>query len=363
MFYFDNAATTYPKPVCVVNAVRNALVSYGGNPGRGGHNMAMKVSEKIYSVRSAAADFFHTESQNVVFTQNCTMSLNMAIKGILKEDDHAVISCLEHNAVTRPIHKMQKDGMITYDIAKVYEGDTRKTVRSFENLIQDDTRAIICTHASNVTGVVLPIREIGALCKKYGIIFIVDAAQSAGVLPIDMQECNINILCMPGHKGLYGTPGSGMLLINGELSLQTILEGGTGSLSASLDQPDFSPDRFESGTINTPGILSLGAGMSFIRCVGREKIYRHEFDLCKKVYEELACLDDVCVYNREYVYGMTAPIVSFNIRGISAETCLLYTSGSDYFRGCDGNGNWNITSGNDACDGPDSDCIFRTHSS
>ena len=204
MYYFDNAATTYPKPAVVRNAVAAALTNYGGNPGRGGHDMAMRASEKIYAVRVAAAEFFGAQPQNVIFTQNCTMALNMAIKGVMSGGGHIILSDLEHNSVIRPIHKLKEDGRIEYSIAHVTEENDERTVRCFENLIRGDTRAIVCMHASNVTGAVLPIRQLGDLCRKYHLVFIVDAAQSAGVLPIHMQQDSIDLLCMPGHKGLYG---------------------------------------------------------------------------------------------------------------------------------------------------------------
>lgn len=319
MFYFDNAATTYPKPNCVIQAVHSALTTYGGNPGRGGHDMAMRVSEKIYSVRSKVAEFFHGEAQNVVFTQNCTMSLNMAIKGVLEKGDHIILSCLEHNAVIRPIHALREAGIIDYDIAEVCEDNDRRTLRAFERLIRDDTRAIVCTHASNVSGAVLPIERLGALCARNKLIFIVDAAQSAGVLPIDIQKDGINVLCMPGHKGLYGSTGSGVMILNGIAGMGTVLEGGTGSLSSSLEQPDFSPDRFESGTASTPGILSVGAGIDFIRFHGQEQIYRHEYALCKKVFDAFSKIPSIKLYNSSYEYGRVAPIVSFNIGNIGSE--------------------------------------------
>ncbi len=320
MLYYDNAATTFPKPRSVLNSVATAVTDFGGNPGRGGHNMAMKVSEKIYSIRKKTGDFFHTDAENVVFTSNCTMALNMAIKGVLQRGDHVILSCLEHNAVIRPIYKMNQDGMIDYDIAPVTDYDDEKTVSSFEGLIRPNTKAIVCTHASNVSGVVMPIRKIGAMCHRHGLIFIVDAAQSAGVLPIDMEQDNIDILCMPGHKGLYGITGSGMMLHNGGRMLNTLMEGGTGSLSSHLEQPDFSPDRYESGTVNTAGILSIEAGIDFIRSMGMDKIYRHEFTLCSKVWRAFRSNPDICLYNEKYPYRQNAPILSFNIRGMSSET-------------------------------------------
>lgn len=321
MMYFDNAATTFPKPKSVVDSVNSAVLHYGGNPGRAGHNMAMRVSEKIYLIRKKVALTFNAEPQNVVFTQNCTMSLNIAIKGIMKENDHIICSCLEHNAVIRPIDKLHRDGKITYDIARVYSND-EETVNSFKQLINKSTRAIICTHASNVTGQKLPIKRLGQLCKENGLIFIVDAAQTAGVFHIDMKECNINMLCMPGHKSLYGITGSGILVLNDIDEVDTILEGGTGSLSVELVQPDFFPDKFESGTLNTVGILSIGAGLDFINQVGMDNIYMHEYKLCKYVYEKLREIKNVRLYSNDYEKGKSSPIISFNIGKESSDSIV-----------------------------------------
>lgn len=312
MLYFDNAATTYPKPKCVINAVNSALIHYGGNPGRAGHSMAMKLSEKIYEARKTVADFFNAEVQNVAFTQNCTMSLNIAIKGVLKDGDHVLCSCLEHNSVIRPIVKLHQDGKIIYDVVKVYEYDA-DTVNSFKAAIKENTKAIVCTHASNVSGQKLPIKELGQLCKENGLIFIVDAAQTAGVFPIDMQENNINILCMPGHKSLYGITGSGIVILNQIEKMNTILEGGTGSVSVELTQPDFLPDRLEAGTINTAGIFAIEAGIRFIQKIGIDKIYAHEFKLCNYVYQELKKIEIVKLYRDDYPKNKNAPIISFNI--------------------------------------------------
>jgi len=318
MIYFDNAATTFPKPQNVLNSVNDAIINYGGNPGRGGHRLSMNVSEKIFDVRKKAANFFGSETENVVFTCNCTMALNIAIKGILKQGDHVIFSCLEHNSVTRPIQKLSNEKDISYNIAKVFD-NTEDTVNSFKKLINKKTKAIICTHASNVSGVILPIKEIGELCQKYGVIFIVDCAQSAGVIKIDMKKMNIDILCTAGHKGLYGITGTGVLITNENISLDTIIEGGTGSLSIELEQPNFLPDRLESGTLNTAGIFSIGAGIDFINKYGVENIYKHEFSLCNYVYNSLLTNNNIKLYNKNYELYKNAPIVSFNIDNMNSD--------------------------------------------
>lgn len=321
MIYFDNAATTFPKPKSVVDSVNTAITCYGGNPGRGGHSFAMRASEKIYAVRKKVASFFGSQPQNVVFTSNCTHALNIAIKGLLKSGDHAILSCLEHNSVIRPLFDMKKRGIITYDIATIYDDDY-ETIDSFRRLICDKTKLIVCTHASNVSGRVLPILKLGELCKANNIWLVVDGAQTAGVLPINMNEMHIDILCTAGHKGLYGITGTGLMVISDTINtseMSTILQGGTGSLSIELEQPDFLPDRFEAGTVNTSGIFSIGAGIDFINRFGLEKIYSHEFMLCKKVYEQLKMNKDVTLALNSYKINNVVPIVSFNINGMNSD--------------------------------------------
>lgn len=315
MIYFDNAATSYPKPQSVLLASQNAITKFGGNPGRSGHKMSLKASEKIYNIRKQISETFNCETENVVFTSNCTHSLNMAIKGVMLQGGHIITSCFEHNSVIRPIHALNKQGRVTYSVATVYENDIEKTIQSFEQLIKSETKAIVCTHASNVTGMVLPIKQIGELCKKHNIKFIVDAAQTAGVLNIDMKQNNINILCIAAHKGLYAISGTGLMLLNDIENVSTIIEGGTGSTSYDLNQPDFYPDRFESGTVNTVGILSMGAGVNFINSKGIDNIYKHEFDICKKVYSYLKSIKKVKLYINHFKYNQNVPVIPFNIEG------------------------------------------------
>ena len=323
MLYFDNAATSFPKPKSVISAVHSAIVDYGGNPGRSGHDMAMRVSEKIYSIRKKIADFFNADSQNIAFTQNCTMSLNIAIKGVLDDGDHIICSCLEHNSVIRPIECLYNQKKITYDIASIYETQ-EDTLRSFEQLINKNTKAIVCTHASNVSGLVMPIKQLGQLCKKNGIIFIVDAAQTAGIFPINMLDDNINILCMPGHKSLYGISGSGVIILNKIEKINTILEGGTGSSSIDLMQPNFFPDRLESGTGNIAGIFSIDAGIDYINHIGIDQIYQHEFELCEFVYSQLSQIENITLYHKSYQYGKVAPMVCFNICNINSDETVAH---------------------------------------
>lgn len=321
MVYLDNAATTYPKPLTVLRAQSMAMTQYGGNPGRGGHRFSMRAGEQIYAVRKRAAAFFHTEPECVIFTNNCTTALNMAIKGLVKPGSHVICSCLEHNAVFRPLVRLKEAGVIDFDIAPVYEDDQEQTVRSFAELIRSNTQMIVCTHASNVSGHVLPIEEIGMLCKKNNLLFIVDAAQSAGILPVKLDQFGADAVCIPGHKGLYGPAGTGMLLLSPSTEpLQTIIEGGTGSVSAQPEQPDFLPDRMESGTLNTSGILALGAGIDFVQ-KNQETILRHEEALCRSTEEVLSAIPEVfiCPHGKVHV-----PLLAFKVSSLHSEETAVY---------------------------------------
>ncbi|MGI5892965.1 MAG: aminotransferase class V-fold PLP-dependent enzyme [Candidatus Merdivicinus sp.] len=326
MIYFDNAATTFPKPPCVQRAALNAIRIYGGNPGRSGHRISMQTAEKIYAVRELAASFFDAQPENVIFTLNCTMALNIAIKGVLADGGHVITSSLEHNSVIRPIHAMSQKGIVTYSIAPVNELDPQATVQAFRNLIRSDTRAIVCTAASNLTGTILPLHELATLCHEYGLLFIVDAAQAAGVIPLSMKEIGIDILCTAGHKGLYGTTGTGLLILRDGILPATILEGGTGSASLELDQPDFLPDRLESGTVNTVGILSLGAGMRFVEKLTLPEIYQYEMNLCGWVWKELHAMSHVTLLTQSFHMQEKVPIISFNIDGEDSAVVAQYLS-------------------------------------
>lgn len=212
MIYLDNAATTYPKPASVQNTVQIALKKYGANPGRAGHAMSLAAAEEIYRCRTAAADFFKAPGPEcVAFTLNCTHAMNYVLKGLLKPGDHVVTSSLEHNAVMRPLQKLSENGVM-FTVAKVFPGDNDATLNAFRNAIRENTKLIVCTHASNVWGIRLPVERIAALGHLYNIPIVVDCAQSAGVLPIDMAESGFDYLCVAGHKGLYGPMGTGMLV-------------------------------------------------------------------------------------------------------------------------------------------------------
>lgn len=310
--YFDNAATTYPKPPSVAEAVKTAVERFGGNPGRGGHSFSQTAAAKVYNVREQAAKMFSAEPENVVFTQNCTHALNLAIKGILRPGDRAVISSMEHNSVARPVYALTKRG-VRADVAMIGRSDA-ETVKNFRELIKTGPRCVICTAASNVTGRVNPVREIAAICQENGVCFIVDGAQACGVIPIGLED-GMNFLCTAGHKGLYGPTGTGLIISDGKYALNTIIEGGTGATSGELEQTGFMPERLESGTVNTVGIAGLGAGMSYISAMGMQKLHQREEELCDILIDGLKGIDGAKVYRRGERF---VPIVSFNLEGIPA---------------------------------------------
>lgn len=312
MINFDNAATSFPKPQAVKAAVGTYFSRYGGNPGRGGHRLSMLAAEAVYGVREKTAAFFGAEPENVIFTQNCTHALNLAVKGIMNGSGHIIISSLEHNSVSRPVFALaQRQSGISYSVAEVFDDDDL-TVQSFEELISADTKLIVCTIASNVTGQRLPVKRIGRLCSDNGICFVADGAQACGVIPVSLGD-GINILCTSGHKSLFGMTGTGLLITDGQYPINPLMEGGSGSTSLDLHQPDFLPDRLEAGTINTSGIISLGAGLDFILGKGLTRIHDHEQRLCEQLISGISCGTNrrITVFrNRTAEY---LPIVSFTV--------------------------------------------------
>ena len=315
MIYFDNAATSGKKPEIVISAVENALRYYSANPGRSGHALSVKCADMVYRVREKISDFFGASGpEKIVFTQNCTHSINCILKGVLKRGDHVIVSSLEHNAVMRPL---KKTGVV-FDIACVDFKDDNKTIKEFESKIKPNTKLIICTGASNVFGKLLPIKEIGLLCKEKGILFAVDAAQIAGVIPIDMQKMNIDYLAIAPHKGLYAPMGIGILICEKSIE-ETIIEGGTGTNSIELVQPGMLPEKFESGTINLPAIFGIGAGIDFVKKTGFGKIHSYEMELIEELYESLSKLKYVKLYTNKPSKENFAPVLSFNIFDLNSE--------------------------------------------
>lgn len=314
MVYWDNAATTWPKPTTVRVATCKANLLYGANPGRSGHKMSLAAAEQVYVCRRAVAEFFGlTDSAGVVFTGNCTMALNMVIYGVLRDGGEALTSDLEHNAVMRPLAQYGKFRTVEWC------RDEQELVERFRRAIGPNTRLLICTHASNVFGVSLPIRRLGELAHRYGLLFCVDAAQSAGVLPIDMEADHIDFLCVAPHKGLYAPMGTGLLLCRNTAILPPFVCGGTGSHSLSMQQPDELPDRLESGTPNTSGICGVRAGIEFVNNRGREAVYQHEIRCLQQVYDRLAGCSSIHFYTPRPQVGNTVPVLSLNVDTIPSE--------------------------------------------
>ena len=320
MVNFDNAATTFPKPETVRTAVYRAVREFGGNPGRGGHDISAAAAEAVYRARSKAAEFFGAQPENVVFTLNCTHALNFAVKGILKSGDHVIISSLEHNAALRPVYALSKRGVM-FSTAEV-SADDDITVKNIEKLITPRTKAAVFTLGSNVTGQLTPFARIGELCRRRNICFIADGAQVCGVIPVDLARDNINILCCAAHKGLYAAAGTGLLISDGKYRISPVIEGGTGSNSLSPEQPAFLPDALESGTVNTVGAVSLSAGIDFVKSIGTDNIYVHESILCKNFISELKDIGGTKIYRRAGAGYL--PIVLFNIGDIPPEETAAY---------------------------------------
>ncbi|MCL2884777.1 MAG: aminotransferase class V-fold PLP-dependent enzyme [Oscillospiraceae bacterium] len=314
MIYLDNAATSWPKPSGVQAAVIGALRTCA-NPGRSGHSLSLAAADVIYKARENAADFFGLDDPaRVVFAYNCTTALNMVLKGLLKGGGRAVISSLEHNAVLRPLASLSDKKI--YDIARV-EADDDATVANFRAAITPATRALVCVHASNVWGTVLPIEKLAALARTYRLPLVVDGAQTGGVLPLSMEH--IDFLCLAGHKGLYGPMGVGLLLCGGAYALPSFIEGGTGSASRLARQPEELPEHLESGTPNVAGICGVSAGLDFVHARGADAIYTHELRLVQWLYERAAAHPRLKLYTPYPVKGKSAPVLSFNVDGMASE--------------------------------------------
>ena len=269
MIYLDNGATSFHKPPGVARAVQRAMETCA-NPGRGGYRAAMEAARQVYGCRAAAGRLFSCAPEQVVFTANCTHGLNIAIRSLVKPGGRVVISGFEHNAVTRPLHAL--GARIAVAGRKLF--DWTDTLEQFERALKAGADAAVFTHVSNVFGYILPVMELGALCRRYGVPFILDAAQSAGTVEISMEQLGADFIAMPGHKGLLGPQGTGLLLCRD--SAEPLLYGGTGSASIQQEMPDFLPDRLEAGTLNVPGIAGLRAGMEFVEKTGAEAIGKRE---------------------------------------------------------------------------------------
>lgn len=310
--YLDNAATSFPKPKEVYDAVNKAMIEIGANPGRSGHKLSLSASRIVFECREEIAEFFNIpDSKNVIFTSNATEALNIAIKGILQPNDEVITTLLEHNSVLRPLKKLEEKIGIKINFIKCDEKGVF-TLNEVLPLFNQKTKLIILTHSSNVIGNLTPVEEVFLESKKRGVLTLLDAAQTAGLIPIDVQKMNIDLLACPGHKSLFGPQGTGFLYVREGIELETLKEGGTGTESSSLLQPKELPERFETGTLNMPGIAGLLAGIRFIKKTGIENIRAHELRLMKKLIDGLKNIKNVILYGIQIPEKM-ASTLSFNL--------------------------------------------------
>lgn len=319
MLYFDNAATTFPKPAEVRKAVWNAMLYEGANPGRSGYPMAINTAKTVYLCRERAGSLFGVpDVENVVFTKNCTEALNTVLMSG-QISGHCIISDMEHNSVLRPLYKRKEEGTLDYSVACVSEKDPEETVRSYRDAFQKDTRLVVATGASNAFGIKLPIRELAALAHKNGALFLLDAAQTAGTEQYDMELDHIDFICAPGHKGLLGPMGTGLLIVRDSTLVDPLLYGGTGNFSLEASQPPDWPERMESGTLNVPGIAGLSAGMDKVMREGAEKIGEREEKLLQILYSELIRMPGITVYTDYPEKESHAALLSLNIGDLTGE--------------------------------------------
>lgn len=307
--YLDNGATSFPKAPGVSDAVCNYINNVGGNVGRGTYESAYSAGRIVYETRELLSSLFNFDNPlNVAFTMNITQSLNILLKGLLKPGDHVIVSSMEHNAIMRPIMTLNKSGVEFDRVQCSREGVLDP--KDLEVLIKPNTKLIVMTHASNVSGTILPIEEVGKICKAHGIYFILDAAQSAGVLEVDFKKFNLNALAFTGHKGLLGPQGIGGFLVDEILSkeIEPFIEGGTGSLSESECQPDYMPDKFESGTLNIPGIYGLNASLKYINNVGINEIYEKEMLLTERFLNKVQNISGFNIAGIKGTTGRTAVV-------------------------------------------------------
>ena len=290
--YLDNGATTFPKPKAVPDAVYNYMTNVGSNINRGTYETAYDLENVVFDTRQMLCDMFGAEDcKNVVFTKNITESLNFVLKGYLKSGDHVITSSVEHNAVMRPLVQLEKEGVEFTRVPCTKTGEL--IIEELENCLKPNTRAIVMTHASNVCGTVMPLQKVGEFAKAHGLRFFVDCAQTAGVIPLNMKEMNIDALCFTGHKGLLGPQGIGGFILKEDMIMEIdpIISGGTGSISHTEEIPDFMPDRFESGTMNLPGIVGLHAALNWINETGMDTILAHEMALTQRFIDGVADLE------------------------------------------------------------------------
>ena len=315
VIYFDNAATSWPKPEGVYTAAEKYLRNGGASPGRSSYTRAIQADRLVFETRERVASFLGAaRPEEIIFTLNATDSLNMALKGILEPGDHVVFTSLEHNSVIRPLSSLCRQGMVTATMVPCASSGILE-VQEIVKALNARTKLIVCTHASNVLGRVLPVKEVSRLAWENGVYFLLDAAQTAGSLPLNLQEIKPHLAAFTGHKGLLGPPGVGLLYVRQGVKIKPWREGGTGSKSEDERQPEMMPDYLEAGTMNAPGLAGLNEGIKFIQKIGVSAIARHEQKLTRILLAGLREIKGVKVYNAEGSYPSTA-VVSFVLEGL-----------------------------------------------
>ncbi len=314
MVYLDNAATTFPKPQAVINGVDMAISRFA-NPGRGAHKPAMRAAEEVFRCRQAAAKMFGSSPERVIITSGATCSLNIAISAAKSRDGAVLISDLEHNSVLRPVNATKCETRIFNSFTTLNGNERTWAILADIHRKSEGATTLVCTAASNICGASMPIREIGEYCRSSGILFIVDGAQAGGTMDIDMARDNIDILCLPGHKGLFGPMGCGLMILGEGVSIPPLLYGGSGVDSKSPDMPNLPPERYEAGTLPMPLISGLRIGMEFAAKITPQKILEHEKKLARKFMSELKKIGTAQIYCENHIGG----IVLFNLAGIPPE--------------------------------------------
>jgi len=314
MIYFDNAATSWPKPPEVIAAMTDFMERAGANPGRSGHRMSLEAGRIVFNAREKVAELFKIrDSSRVIFALNGTYGINLGIKGLLRERDHVVVTSMEHNSVMRPLRHLEEMKKIKITVVQC-QRNGQLDLDDLRKALEEKAALVIATHASNITGGIMPVREIERLAKEHDAVFMVDACQSAGSLPIDVEAMGIDLLAFTGHKGMLGPQGAGGLYIREGIELEPLVQGGTGSNSEQEIQPDFLPDRYESGTLNTVAIAGLGAGVEYLLKAGIRKVREKEKALVRKLIQGMKLIEGIEVYGPEDAENRIA-ICSFNLKG------------------------------------------------
>lgn len=324
MIYFDNASTSFPKPSQVVDAMHHFLTEIGASPGRSGHGLSVQAGRIVYDTREALAQLFNiSDPLRIVFGHNVTAALNLALRGLLRPGDHVITSSMEHNSVMRPLRSLERRGVRVSVVSCSPQGFLDPA--EVEAAICPATRVIVLNHASNVIGTLLPVREVGRIAREHDLLFLVDAAQTAGCWPIDVQTDTIDLLAFTGHKSLLGPMGTGGIYIGPRVPVEEfepLTQGGTGSHSEFEQQPGFLPDKYESGTSNAVGLAGLGAGVRFVLETGVDRIRSHEVQLAQQLLEGLASVDNVTVYGPQDA-SLQMATVSLNVSGMEPSDVAL----------------------------------------